>query len=260
MPDISIVTISFNQVRFLRECIESILSQADVDVEYIVVDPGSTDGSRELIESYGDRIIRIFERDCGPADGLNIGFSKIHSPLCGFLNSDDVLLPGALSGIEKYFAKSPHIDLATGAGQFIDEFGKPIRAIIPSKFTPWLYVYGAVSVFQQGTFFRTSAFRKTRGFNINNHTCWDGELFIDMCLKGAKTALLPQQLALFRIHSMSITGSNRLEALYLDDSARLFQKVVGRARKPRDRIVTKMALLWKYASTPSYLMNKLKAL
>ena len=66
---ISVVTISFNQAAYLGWCIDSVLSQDYPDIEYIIVDPGSNDESREIIESYGDRIIKVFEKDAGAADG-----------------------------------------------------------------------------------------------------------------------------------------------------------------------------------------------
>ena len=96
---ISIVTISFNQAKYLQQCIDSILGQTHCDLEYIVVDPGSTDGSRALIESYGNKIIKVFAPDKGPADGLNQGFKHATGQIYGFINSDDYLLPGALTSV-----------------------------------------------------------------------------------------------------------------------------------------------------------------
>ena len=73
---LSVVTISFNQKDFLEDCIRSVLEQkTSMEVEHIIVDPGSTDGSRDLIDSFGDRVIKVYEKDVGPADGLNKGFS-----------------------------------------------------------------------------------------------------------------------------------------------------------------------------------------
>ena len=92
---ISVVTISFNQAKYLRQCIDSVLNQNYQNIEYIIVDPGSTDGSRQIIESYGDRVIKIFEKDAGPADGLNMGFSRATGDIFYFINSDDYVLPGA---------------------------------------------------------------------------------------------------------------------------------------------------------------------
>ena len=81
MPRVSIVTISFNQEKFLERTIRSVLAQDYPEIEYIVVDPGSTDGSRDIIERYRDRIAHvIFEPDKGPSDGLNKGFAAVEEP------------------------------------------------------------------------------------------------------------------------------------------------------------------------------------
>ncbi len=89
---ISIVTLSFNQCAFLREALESVLQQGYPDLEYIVIDPGSTDGSRELIQSYASGIAHmVFEPDKGASDGLRKGFALATGDICGFLNSDDLL-------------------------------------------------------------------------------------------------------------------------------------------------------------------------
>lgn len=89
-PRVSIVTISFNQAQFVERAILSVLEQDYPHIEYIVVDPGSTDGSREIIDKYRDRIARIiFESDDGPADDLNKGFAKASGEIYGFLNSEN---------------------------------------------------------------------------------------------------------------------------------------------------------------------------
>ena len=121
---ISIVTISFNQKQYLQQCIESILSQTDCDLEYIVVDPGSTDGSRELIESYGASIIKVFEPDNGPADGLIKGFGRATGDIYGFINSDDYLLAGALGQATNYFNTNGLSCFVTGLGYTEDDKGR----------------------------------------------------------------------------------------------------------------------------------------
>src|SRR3974390_2320485 len=101
---ISIVTLSFNQRDYLQQALDSVLSQDYSNLEYIVVDPGSIDGSRELIRSYGARIAHtIFEPDRGAADGLNRGFASATGDVFGFLNADDILLPGSLKRVASFF-------------------------------------------------------------------------------------------------------------------------------------------------------------
>ena len=113
MTRVSIVTISFNQAEFLERTIESVLAQDYPEIEYIVVDPGSTDGSREIIDRYRSRISKVILRpDRGAADGLNHGFAEATGEIFGFLNSDDLLLPGAASKAAGFFDK--HQDVGRG--------------------------------------------------------------------------------------------------------------------------------------------------
>jgi glycosyltransferase involved in cell wall biosynthesis len=252
---ISIVTISYNQERFLRECVDSVLSQSHDDVEYIVVDPGSTDGSREIVEAYGDRITRVFEPDGGPADGLNKGFALATGDVLGFLNSDDVLLPGALSQVAECFASKIYADVVCGCGYFIDAAGRRQRRLVPSRFTPWLYAHGAVTVFQQGTFFRRTSFETVKGFNPENRITWDGELFLDMCLSGARFAIVSNDLALFRLHAGGITGSgghSNANEVYRTNRERLFLKATGRNKAKVDWALDRFARVVKLATDPAY--------
>ena len=259
---ISVVTISCNQACFLRECIDSVLGQDHEDVEYIVVDPGSTDGSREIIEAYGSSITRVFEPDCGPADGLNKGFAVATGDVFGFVNSDDKLLPGALTRVARSFASRPDVDVITGCGYFIDAEGRGQRRIVPSKITPWLLAHGVVTVFQQGTFFRRSSFEQVKGFNSENTIAWDGELFLDMALSGARFARISHDLALFRVHGSSITGSGGHSSgsqTYRAYRERLFLKATGRNRRKTDWALDRVARIVKYASDLTYLAGRIRA-
>ena len=97
---LSIVTISYNQAPYLRQCVESVISQKSDDIEYIVVDPGSTDGSREILQSYGDAIDHlILQTDKGPADGLNKGFAKAKGKIGYFVNSAKISAMGLFKSI-----------------------------------------------------------------------------------------------------------------------------------------------------------------
>jgi glycosyltransferase involved in cell wall biosynthesis len=250
---ISIVTISFNQAEFLERALKSVLDQGYPHLEYIVVDPGSKDGSREIIDSYGEKTaVRVYEKDDGAADGLNRGFSRATGEIYGFLNSDDELLPGALQRVADFFGSHPDIDVVTGCGYFTDRHGARLRRIVPSKLTPWLYVHGGVSVFQQGTFFRSGCFHRAGGFNPTNRTCWDGELFLDMAVAGAKFQTISDDLACFRLHEGGITGSGRLAVQYRRDVKRLFEKVKGRSRNRFDSVQDVAAKVVKFVVNPVY--------
>jgi glycosyltransferase involved in cell wall biosynthesis len=242
---ISVVTISFNQARFLRECIESVLSQGYRDLEYIVVDPGSTDGSREIIDEYRDRIQTVvFEPDKGPADGLNKGFSYATGDIFYYLNADDVLVKGSLSTAARIFAAEGACDIVLGRGNQIDEHSTVVRKLFPSKkWSAYRYAMGVANAIQQGTFFRASAFHATDGFNTDNRTCWDGELLVDMVGAGARVRTIPDVLGSFRIYSDSISGSGRLVEAYNRDQRRIREKILsGKPRDGDDRPVWLMRL------------------
>lgn len=229
---ISIVTLSFNQRAYLPEAIESVVGQGYSDLEYIVVDPGSSDNSRETIQNYSTAISQmIFEPDRGPSDGLNKGFSRATGEVLGFLNADDVLLPGSLQQVADFFALHPNCDLVFGNGFIIDGEGQRLRHVRARDFTVRRYLFGGTRFLQQSTFFRRAAFNRTAGFNLANRTCWDGELFVTMVKLGAAVGYIDADLAAFRIHSTSISGSGRLVTAYRDDCRRIFQEVMGRSRR-----------------------------
>jgi glycosyltransferase involved in cell wall biosynthesis len=234
---ISIVTISFNQKKYLRQCIDSILSQTDCDLEYIVVDPGSTDGSRALIESYGDQIIKVFAPDDGPADGLNQGFKRATGDIYGFINSDDYLLPNALRHIKRYFETKGLDHFVTGQGYTEDTHGRHIK-IYPRPLTAQNMLHRSAVMFQQATFFPAKAYRQIGSFNTHNRTCWDYELFLKLLLNGLKHEVILQEVAAFRLHDESITGTGRLTEQYLNDLDQLFIEILKRERGIVDKCLT----------------------
>jgi glycosyltransferase involved in cell wall biosynthesis len=238
---ISIVTISFNQAQYLRQCIDSVLSQPVDDLEYIVVDPGSTDGSRDIIESYGDRIIKVLQPDKGPPDGLNAGFARATGEIFGFLNSDDYLLPGALEKICPLFEKSGG-NTFFSAGGFIENLDGKLQPVNPTQMKLYPMLYGACTVFQQGTFFTSAMFDKVGGFCIENGTCWDGQLFCDLLAAGFAHEVIDAQVAVFRLHENSISGSNRLVDAYRADLRKIFRSNLGREYTAIDAVIS---LLWR---------------
>ncbi len=229
LPSISVVTISYNQAPYLGECLQSVFMQRIPELEYIVVDPGSGDGSREILARHADEIdLRILEPDHGPADGLNKGFSAATGDVFGYINADDRLLPGALEHVQRTFAARPQIDVLCGAIRIIDRDGRPsLRARTADRFNLARYAAGICTVGQQATFFRRSAFEKAGGFNPENRINWDGELLVDMALTGARFATTTKVMGDFRVYPGSITGSG----LHLE-----------KARIEHDRIKEKIRL------------------
>ena len=234
---ISIVTISYNQAKYLPACIESILNQSDCEIEYIVVDPGSTDNSRNIIDSYGNKIIKVFEKDNGPADGLNKGFSLATGRIFGFVNSDDYLLPGALKVVTDFF--NHHDDQCFLTGHGFSELSTGQRSrVTPNALTSQNLLHRAAVIFQQGTFFPATLYQSADGFNTSNTTCWDYEIFLKFLLSGAHHFVIPNDLAVFRLHEGSISGSGRLNDRYFKDLDELFFKYLMRHRNFQDILFT----------------------
>jgi len=226
------VTLSRNQGPFLREAIESVIKQSHFD-EYVIYDVGSTDASRDIIESYSEAVkIILVDKDRGPSDGLNTSFDLTTSTILYYLNSDDRAINGAFKYASQYFQDNPSCDVLHGSVRIINREGEVV-AIKPSmKFSLLGYALGYSVVYQQATFFRREIFNETR-FNLDNKTCWDGELIVDMALAGARIHQTKKILGEFRIYSDSITGSGRLREQIRKDHARIAKKILGRElRKP----------------------------
>lgn len=248
---VSIVTISFNQARYLPRAIASVLSQDYADIEYIVVDPGSTDGSRGIIERYRQRLARVvLDTDDGPADGLNHGFSLATGDVVAYVNADDALLPGAVREAVGYLSSHPAVDVVYGDGWMIDANGNILSTVESSPFSLRRYAYGSVMVMQQATFIRKSAFDRTGGFNVANRTCWDGELLADLAVTGGRFRHVRRMWGIFAFYPETITGSQRLSGQALVDHRRIFRKAHGRDWRESDRVVRQLARLEKWMRSP----------
>jgi len=205
----SIVTISYNQDRFLAETIDSIQVSPPHQLQYVIVDPGSTDGSRERIQSNAHRFHRIiFEKDQGPADGLNKGFAACDGDVYAYVNSDDTLVPGALDSVARHFEQHPATDVLFGAVKMVDVNGKPVlRGRTPDRFDLRRFADGLCYVWNPSTFIRREAFLKAGGFRVENNIHWDGELVMDLALTGARMAYTNEVFGTYRLHQDSMTVS-----------------------------------------------------
>jgi glycosyltransferase involved in cell wall biosynthesis len=121
LPLVSIITPSLNQGRFIRETIESVLSQDYPRLEYIVVDAGSTDNTLDILRSYGDRLIWSSAPDLGQANAVNTGFRLAKGEMLGWLNSDDTYHPGAVKAAVEYLATHADTAVVYGNAYYIDE-------------------------------------------------------------------------------------------------------------------------------------------
>jgi glycosyltransferase involved in cell wall biosynthesis len=238
MTPLSIVTLSYNQATFLPRALDSVRSQDHPYLEHVVVDPGSGDGSRELLTNSEYHLSHvIFEPDTGPADGLNHGFDRCSGAVFGYLNADDEYIPGALRSVAEEFERRPHADVLYGDGWIIDDNGERVHKVWSDPFNLKQYARGTSVVLQQATFFRRSVWDAGIRFNPSNRTCWDGEFLVDAALAGARVQHIRREWGLFRIYPDSITGSGHLRDEYLRDHRRMARRILGRDLTAYDHIM-----------------------
>lgn len=258
-PVVSIVTISFNQGEFLERTIRSVLEQDYPHIEYIVVDPGSKDGSRGLLDRYRPSIAKlILEPDNGPADGLNRGFSVATGEIFAYLNADDVLRPNAVSEAVKYLSERPEIDVVSGHAELIDPKDRLLRRTYSDRMSIPRSLYAGVVLIQPSTFFRRRAFSVTNGFNPANRVSWDSELFFDMARAGCRFGLCSRIWSGYRLHHQSITLSQRHKGAAREVLEKRFQQVLGRRRSRLDGLVELGWRTWKHLTNPRDTIERIR--
>jgi len=118
-PKFSIVTPSYNQGNYIEQTISSVIEQGYPELEYLVMDGGSTDGTKNVLETYDSEIhYWVSEPDKGQADAIFRGFERASGEIIGWLNSDDFLLPDALEKVGAFFAANPDVDCVIGMHSF----------------------------------------------------------------------------------------------------------------------------------------------
>lgn len=222
-PLLTVITISYNQSKFIGDCIHSTRSADQSEIQHLIIDAGSTDGTREILTSLQatrENIELIFESDKGPADGLNKGILAAKGDWICFMNSDDFFLKNGLADLLKILRKSENFHFIYGNGLKFNN-GK-IETKIISPFTEEWFMADQLKMFQQSTAFRTSfLIGKEIKFNLDNNTCWDLEFCLDATKAGSRNLKTNLFFGGFRIHGESISGSGRLELLYESDVVRL---------------------------------------
>ncbi|HEY6191517.1 MAG TPA: glycosyltransferase family 2 protein [Bacteroidota bacterium] len=208
LPKISVVTPSFNQAGFLEQNIQSVLDQHYPDVEHIIIDGGSTDGTLDILKKHS-HLCWVSEPDRGQTHALNKGFERATGDIIGWLNSDDTYFPDIFRMVASQF-EDPKVMVLCGDGFEIDENGKQThpmlsRATDPEvliKYWKWRYEY-----LQPAFFFRRTVFDEVGFLEESLYYVMDYDFFIRLGLRYPMT-YLPKPLANLRLHSTSKTGTN----------------------------------------------------
>jgi glycosyltransferase involved in cell wall biosynthesis len=213
-PRISIITPSYNQGRYLEENILSVSNQGIIDLEHIIIDGGSTDNSKEVLEKYTDKLTYwVSEPDQGQSDAVNKGFAKATGEIIGWLNSDDYYPSHVLDKVLQAFS-DPSVNMVCGTSILFDETGKQEKGEATVTETRNLEFHLRFpDINQPGTFFRRKTINEFMPLNNTLHFVMDRELWIKYLqqygLNSVKT--LDQPLVFFRSHADSKSESKEAE-------------------------------------------------
>jgi GT2 family glycosyltransferase len=215
-PRISIVTPSFNQAQFLEQTIRSVLLQDYPNLEYIIIDGGSTDGSVDIIRKYEPWLAYwTSEKDKGQADAISRGFARATGEIIGWQNSDDLYLSGALRAFGRAFARQRDVELMIGGCLWVDETGVTLRTprgyprYYPGQsLTYQEALFWGIGYSQPATLFRRDAYVSAGGMNSELHCCFDYDLLLRLTMRKPATQLAAP-VACFRIHCKSKTSSQQ---------------------------------------------------
>jgi glycosyltransferase involved in cell wall biosynthesis len=204
-PLVSIVTPSYNQAAFLEETILSVLDQDYPQIEYIVVDDGSTDESVEIISRHAERLAWwTSQENAGQAAALNRGFAQTRGELLAFLNSDDTLLPGAVTALVEAFGEDRELLLVYGDA-LTRQDGREIGTLRAREWEPRELVRTGVNpVPQQASMWRREAWERAGPFDESSFFFFEYEFLVRLSVHG-RAKRLEQSLATFRLHPASKT-------------------------------------------------------
>lgn len=200
-PLVSIITPSFNQGEFIEETILSVLNQTYKNIEYIIIDGGSTDNSMEVINKYRDRIdIIVHEKDKGQTDAINKGFKLANGELVGWINSDDILYADCVEKIVELYEERPRSTIYYGSkSNFINEKGEITKSKtlnIPGKSYLLNQNY---SIIQQGSFYLRTAVKNCNYLNDTLNYCMDLDLWLKLLDNGVIHSYKIKPLSAFRV-------------------------------------------------------------
>lgn len=205
-PKITVVTPSYNQGEFIERTIVSIINQNYPNLEYFVIDGGSTDNTVEIIKKYQDKIdYWVSEKDRGQTDAINKGMRRATGDIVCWINSDDILLPGTLFTVGRYFMKHPNIEYLNGV---VIEIGRQdeILKMTHTILCKWFAERGSFNVLQQGMFWKRSLFEKVGYLDVSFHAMMDYEFIIRLFESDIKMAFIDKPLGAIRIYGETKTA------------------------------------------------------
>ena len=228
LPDITLVTPSYRQGEFIERTIASVLGQQYPKLQYVVQDGGSDDQTHQILSAYSGRIARYrSERDSGQSQAINRGFSDTSGEIMGWLNSDDMILPGALRRVAAVFLENPDVDVVYGNRVIIDGHDRQVgRWILPGhdgEVLSWADFIPQESLFWRRRVWERVGARVDETFRF----AMDWDLLIRFRTAGARFLHMPRVIGAFRVHSGQKTAGT-MEQIGLQEMSRIRQSIHGR--------------------------------
>ena len=207
---ISVVTPSFQQGKFIRKTIDSVLMQKYTDKEYVVFDGGSNDETIPILRSYGGRLRWVSEPDQGQTHGINKGIKATDGEIIGWLNSDDVYYPDALQWVAQAFREHPEAGVVYGAADHIDESDKVFQ---PYPVEDWNFdrMKDTCIICQPACFFRRSVVERHGLLDEKLNWCMDYEFWLRLGKQGVRFLKIPHKLAGSRMYADNKTLRARVK-------------------------------------------------
>lgn len=199
-PSLSIVTPTLNQARFIRGTLDSVLGQRYPNLEYLVVDGGSSDGTQEILASYEDRIRWYVEQGVNQSRAINIGWRETSGKVIAWINSDDYYQPGVFQAVGEYFKQHPDVDMLYGDCDYVGIDGEFLRPY-PTREYDFLKLLGDTENFipQPAVFLRRSVLDRTGYLDESLDYVQDFDFWLRVGL-GHQVAYVPQKFASLRLH------------------------------------------------------------
>ena len=206
-PLVSIVTPSFNQAHFIECTIQSVIDQTYANIEYIIVDGNSTDGSQKIIKKHSSQLAWwVSERDCGQTEAINKGFAHANGDILAWLNSDDTYQPDAVAEAVKFLQANPEVGLVYGDANYIDE-NERVLGKFPAHQTDLAGLRrGYVHIPQQSSFFRAVLWKKVGPLDESFFFAMDYDLWVRLA-KISQLRYVSRTWANFRLHESAKTIS-----------------------------------------------------
>lgn len=225
-PRVGLVTPSFNQGRFIQRTIDSVLGQGYPHIDYIVMDGASTDETLDVLRSYGPRLRWVSERDRGQTHAINKGLACVNGEILCYLNSDDVLLPGAIEKAAHYFLTRPQCDLVYGKAQLIDEHDNVLGEYNTADYS-FERLLADCCISQPAAFWRKGIADKVGPFDEALHFSMDYDYWMRVDRAGGRIEHLHDRLACSRMYAETKTLSQRTAVF--EETIRVCMKNAGYA-------------------------------